>query len=128
MIIDARGKMAVKCSKCGKYSIVDIDLFRLIEKNSFQCKCGHKMMSARVIKGELRVEIDCIACEKQHTYRFKLKRIIKQPMNIICCPATGMELALLGRDNYVNEFVKKYMDDMLELLRTLGVIGKRDTI
>lgn len=128
MIIDTRGKMAVKCSKCGKYSIVDIDLFSLIEPKDFHCKCGHKMLSARVTKGELRLGIECIACEKQHTYRFKLKHVIKQPMNIICCSATGMELALLGRDDYVNYFVKRYMDDMLELLRTLGVIGKRDTI
>lgn len=128
MIIDTRGKMAVKCSKCGTYSVVDIDLFKLIEPKDFHCKCGHKMLSARVTKGELRLEIDCIACEKRHAYRFKLKRVIKQPMNIICCPSIGMELAMLGRDDHVKDFMKKYRDDMLELLRTLGVISKRDTI
>lgn len=128
MIIDMTGKIAVKCSKCGTYRIVDIDLFKLREAKEFYCKCGHKMLKANVTKGELRLEIDCIACEKQHTYRFKLKRVIMQPMNIISCPTIGMEIAFLGKDYHVNGFVRKYMNDMLELMKSLGVIGKRDTI
>lgn len=128
MVIDTTGKIAVKCSKCGTYSIVDIDLFKLKEPGSFHCKCGHRILGANVARGELRLEIDCIACEKPHAYRFKLKRVIKQPMNIICCPTIGMEIAFLGRDYRVNDFVKKYMDDILELLKSLGVVEKRDTI
>lgn len=128
MVIATTGKIAVKCSKCGTFSVVNIDLFKLRETKSFHCKCGHEMLKANVAKGELRLIIDCIACEKQHMYRYKLKHVLKQSMNIISCKAIGMEIAFLGKDYHVNDFVRKYMDDMLELLKSLGVFGRRDTI
>ena len=123
MVLNTMGKIAVKCSKCGTYSILDIDLFKLKSSKSFHCKCGHKILNANLTKGELVLNIDCIACEKQHIYRFKLLRVMKQEINIISCPTIGMEIAFLGKDYHVNDFVKKYMDDMFELLESLGVIG-----
>jgi hypothetical protein len=39
-----------------------------------------------------------------------------------------MEIAFLGKDYHVNDFVRKYMDDMVELLESLGVIGRRNTM
>lgn len=128
MILNTTGKIAVKCSKCGKYNIVDFDLFKLNEARSYHCKCGHRILKAKVAKGELILDIDCIACEKQHTYKFKLKRVIKQPINIISCSAVGMEIAFLGKDYHVNDFVRKYMDDMFELLKSLGVMERTNTM
>jgi hypothetical protein len=128
MVLNTTGKIAVKCSKCGTFSIVDIDLFKLKSSESFHCKCGNRTLKANVAKGELILNIDCIACEKQHIYRFKLKRVIDQPINIISCPTIGMEIAFLGKDYHVNDFVRKYMDDMFELLKSLGVIREKNTM
>lgn len=124
MILNTSGKIAVKCSKCGIYSIVDINLFKLKNAKNYHCKCGHRILKANVSGGELILNIDCIACEKQHTYRYKLARVIKQPINIISCKAVGMEIAFLGKDYHVNDLVRKYMDDMYELLKYLGVMEK----
>lgn len=128
MILSTSSKIAVKCSECGKYSIVDIDLFKLKEARSYHCECGHRILKAKVAKSELILDIDCIACEKQHIYRFKLLSVIKQPINIISCNAVGMEIAFLGKDYRVNDLVRKYMDDMFELLRSLELIERRNTM
>lgn len=122
MVLNASSKIAVKCSECGKYNIIDLNFFKLKTPASTRCSCGQKMITAKVCKRELNLNIECIACEKPHEYRFKLKDILEKPLNIISCPHTGMEIALLGKDNYVEDIVDKYMDDVYELLKYLGVI------
>lgn len=127
MILNASSKIAVKCGECGKYNVIDINIFELKIQTSLRCSCGHRMFRAGVAKGELILDIDCIACEKEHSYRFKLKDLLERPLNIISCPSTGMEIAFLGKDCYVDDVVKRYMDDMFELLKALGVVEERMT-
>jgi DNA-directed RNA polymerase subunit RPC12/RpoP len=125
MILNATGKIAVKCSECGKYSIIDINEFKLKTQTGYYCECGHKILNASASRGELVLDIGCIACDSVHNYRFKLRNVMKQSINIISCPVTGMEIAFLGKDHQVNDFVKRYMDDMFELLKSLGIIQER---
>jgi DNA-directed RNA polymerase subunit RPC12/RpoP len=128
MILNASGKIAVKCSECGKYSIIDINMFKLKTQTSYYCECGHKILNAGIAKDELVLDIGCIACDSIHNYRFKLRNIMKQSINIISCPVTGMEIAFLGKEYHVNDFVKRYMDDMFELLKSLGIIQGRSSM
>lgn len=125
MLLDALGKLAVKCSKCGKYNIVNLNIFELKVSTDIMCDCGQRMFRVSVKNGEFLIDIDCIACEKQHSYKFKIKDIINIPINIISCPVTGMEIAFLGKDGYVDNVVERYMNDMYELLKFLGVIEER---
>lgn len=122
MLIDTSCKVAVKCSDCGKYNIIDINIFELKTKTSCTCSCGHKILKMWVDKDDIFFEINCIACEKKHRYKFKLKEILEKPLNIICCSETGMEIAFVGRENYVDDVVNRYMDDMYELLKELGAV------
>lgn len=122
MVLNASSKIAVKCSECGKYNVTDMNFFKLNVSNSIKCSCGQKMIAAKISKGVLSLNIECIACEKPHSYRFKLRDILDKPLNIISCPHTGMEIAFLGKDSYVEEIVDKYMNDFYELLKYLGVI------
>lgn len=122
MVLNASSKIAVKCSECGKYNIIDLNFFKLKTPASIKCGCGQKIITAKVSKMELVLNIECIACEKPHEYRFKFKDILEKTLNIISCPHTGMEIAFLGKDSYVEEVVDKYMDDVYELLKYLGAI------
>lgn len=122
MLLNASSRIAVKCSECGKYNIVDLSIFKLKIPTSHRCDCGHKMFKAYVNKSQLIMDIDCIACEKQHSYRFKLKEIMELPISIISCPITGIEIAFLGNDDYVSDIVKRYMEDMQEIFKSFGVI------
>ncbi len=124
MILNASSKIAVKCSECGKYNITDLNLFKLNMPTSIRCNCGQRMLKARVSNKMLELNIECIACEKPHSYRFKLRDVLEKPLNIIGCPNTGMEIAFLGKSNYVEEIVNRYMDDVCELLKYLGVVGE----
>lgn len=123
MVLNASSKIAVKCSVCGKYNITDLNIFNMKIPTSQICDCGHKVFKGQISKSQLIFQIDCIACEKQHNYRFKLKDLMERSVNIMSCPITGMEVAFLGKDDCVDDIVKRYMDDTHELLRSLGVIG-----
>lgn len=122
MLLDASGKIAVKCSRCGRYDDFNINIFNLISKNDFKCSCNEHLFTAYVEKGNIIINIRCIACERQHIYRFKIREIMQKPLNIISCPNTGMEIGFLGRNEKVDEFVNRYMGDMYELLKSLGVV------
>jgi hypothetical protein len=122
MVLNASSKIAVKCSECGKYNITHLNFFKLNIPTRIRCSCGQKMIMAKISNSALDLNIECIACEKTHSYRFKLKDVLEKPLNIISCPNTGMEIAFLGKDSYVEEIVDRYMDDVCELLKYLGVI------
>lgn len=122
MILNASSKIAVKCSQCGKYNITDFNLFRIGSPAGIRCSCGQKILKAGIANKMLELSIECIACEKPHTYRFRLRDILEKPLNIISCPNTGIEIGFLGKDRLVEEIVNRYMDDVCELLKYLGAI------
>jgi hypothetical protein len=125
MILNASSKIALKCDKCGRFNVYDINMFKLGTSNSFKCSCGHTTLRAGLGKGEFHVEIGCIACEETHMYRMKLREVMERPINIIGCPHTGMEIAFLGWEEYVESFIEEYTKDMNKLLRYLGMLEKR---
>lgn len=127
MLLNASNKIAVKCSECGKYNIVDLNIFRLDNSHNKCSNCGHRMFKSSVANGEFNLSIDCVACEKEHSYKFKLRDILEKQINIISCPLTGMEIAFLGKESSVDDIVKRYMEDMFELLTSLGIIENRTT-
>lgn len=122
MVLDSSCRIAVKCSECGKYNLVDLNIFNMKIPTSLRCDCGHRMLKSYINNSQLNLDIDCIACEKQHSYKFRLKDVMERPMNIISCPVTGMEIAFLGKEAYVDDIVERYMEDMHKLLKSLGVI------
>jgi hypothetical protein len=125
MIYNASGRIAVKCSQCGKYKIFDINLFTIKDKKVFKCSCGEEILKMHINRGELVMEIPCIACEIQHSYRFKLKDLMNKPIDIASCPVTGIEIAFLGRKKNVDDFVIRHIKDMNELLKFLGIEEER---
>jgi hypothetical protein len=120
MVLNAFSRIAVKCSECGKYNIVDLNIFKIKIPTSVRCDCGHRMFKAHICKSQLILDIDCIACEEQHNYSFRLKEVVKSGVDIISCPLTGMEIAFLGKDVFVDDIVNRYIDDMKELLNSIG--------
>jgi len=56
-----------------------------------------------------------------------VKDIIKKQLLILSCPVTGMEIAFLGKGDYVDKVVDRYMVDMYELLNYLGIIDKKES-
>lgn len=102
--------------------MADIDLFRVNQEKDYKCKCGHKVLEAGIDRGELILKIDCIACEKQHTYKFKLLSAVKQPINIISCKSADMEIAFMGDAYCVDGFIRQRVYDTVELLKSLGVM------
>jgi hypothetical protein len=122
MILNTYSKIAVKCSECGKYNIVDLNIFNIKIPTSVRCDCGYRMFKAHIYKSQLILDIDCIACEEHHNYSFRLKEVVKSGVDIISCPLTGMEIAFLGKDVFVADIVNRYIDDMKELLKSIGAI------
>lgn len=127
MVLNTYSRLAVKCSECGEYNIVDLNIFKIKIPTSVRCDCGHRIFKAQVYKSQLILDIDCIACDEHHNYGFRLKKVVKSQVDIISCPLTGMEIAFLGKDVFVDDIVNRYLDDMKELLKSLGAIDVMDT-
>ncbi|MCX7951587.1 MAG: hypothetical protein N2594_06505 [Clostridiales bacterium] len=124
MIMDSSIKAAVKCSECGKYTSFYINLFEAKQPTSRRCNCGNVVFKVCVTKGEIDIQIPCIACGDIHKYKIKVKDVIDKSVNILSCPISGMEIAFLGKEYFVDDMVQRYMEDMFELLTHLGVIDR----
>ena len=98
MVLNAYSRIAVKCSECGKYNIVDLNIFQLKIPTIVRCDCGQRMFKAHIYKAQLMLNIDCISCDEHHNYSYRLKEVMKSQVDIISCPLTGMEIAFLGKD------------------------------
>ncbi|MCX7883821.1 MAG: hypothetical protein N2448_02140 [Caloramator sp.] len=122
MVFDASNKIAVKCAKCGEYNIVDVDIFNLKETMEAKCRCGENMFKVKRIKKDLVFDINCIACENIHRFKFRLLDLMTKPLNIIICPISGMEIAFVGKDKNVKDIMAQYNNDILELLKALGIM------
>lgn len=125
MVVVPGYTIAVKCSECGRYKVFDVDMFKLKISTNIMCSCSKKIINAWIKKGEIYLDINCIVCDRIHSYKFKLKEVIyEKPLTILSCPQTGMEIAFIGKADRVNGLVERYMGDMYELLEYLGVFEK----
>lgn len=125
MLLNASSRIAVKCSGCGKFSVVDLNIFKMTMPTSHRCDCGNRMFRTHVCKSLLILDIDCIACETIHSYKFSLKDVMQQRMNLISCPVTGIEIAFLGKYDFVNDIVERYIEDMKIVFKSFGVLENK---
>ncbi|QCX33404.1 hypothetical protein FDN13_06600 [Caloramator sp. E03] len=121
MIINTSCKIAVRCSNCGEYNIADVDIFKLKEPTGIKCECGQVPYKVKKINKTLIFDISCIGCENIHSYKFKIRDLMSNQINIISCPNSGIEIAFIGNESYVEGIVEKYRNDMIELLKALGI-------
>lgn len=122
MLLNASTKLAVKCSECGKYNVTEINIFRMRIPTSLRCDCGHRTARIRIHSSRLILEVDCIACEKQHSFQFSLRELMEKPIRIISCAETGMEIAFLGWEENVKSIIEQYNEDMQEVYQSFGLL------
>lgn len=121
MVVNTSGKIAMKCSKCGRYNMADLNAFKLKDTVNVFCSCGKKNLKAFIKNNEIVFEIDCPICENKHIYKFKLKDAFEKQMNILNCPETGIEIAFFGNGYYINTIVEKYREGIYELMKYYGI-------
>lgn len=122
MILNASNKIAVKCGECGKYNVSDFNIFSLKEKNTIICSCGKSLVLIGFSASDIILKVNCIACDSDHVFKVNRKVILEKNINILACPNTGMEIAFFGKTPYIDDIIEKYMNDMLELLKFIGVV------
>jgi uncharacterized protein YlaI len=120
MFISPKFVIAVKCSSCGKFKKIDIDLFKAKEAKGLKCECGGSLLSYKIVNKEVVLDIKCVFCDRIHRYKFKLKDIIEKPLKIINCSFNGFEIAFAGKDDAINAIIDRYENDFDELLKILG--------
>ncbi|KMT22810.1 hypothetical protein [Clostridium cylindrosporum] len=122
MILNASNKIAVKCSECGKYNVSDFNMFNLKVNNTIRCNCNKDIVLIGFNATDIILKISCIACDNYHIYNIKRKDILEKNINIVACPDSGMEIAFFGKTPYIDDIIEKYMNDMLNLLKFIGVV------
>lgn len=124
-VFDTNLTFAVRCGDCGRIKFHRISTFQILSSNEsvFYCNCGSREMAV-ALKGRktIIVDIPCLACDTDHTYKYNLKSIMKKKLTIICCDETGLELCFLGSNKDVQDMVFKYQEDLNMLMGELGMI------
>lgn len=124
IVLDTNLVFAVRCANCGRIKFHSISTFELLpdSRRDFCCECGKTELTASLTGHRtLTVQIPCIACDENHTYKYSINDILRKRISIICCSETGLELCFLGREKDVRETVIKYQEDLNMLLGELGL-------
>lgn len=122
MILNASNKIAVKCNECGKYNVSDFNIFSLKEQNIIKCECGNELVLIGFNDVDIILRVKCIACDTDHIFKVSRKTVLEKNINILTCPNTAMEIAFFGKTPYIDDIIEKYMDDMLNLLKHIGIV------
>lgn len=122
MILNASNKIAVKCGGCGNYNVSDFNIFALKKNNVIKCECGNDIVLIGFNDKDIIFRINCIACDTDHIFKVNRRNILEKNINILSCPNTGMEIAFFGKTPYIDDIIEKYMNDMLSLLKYIGIV------
>lgn len=125
-LYDTNITFAVRCASCGRIKFYGISIFELLQNKSKDiiCQCGSPEMTITIKNNkEIIVNIPCIACDTDHTYKYKLKKILKNKLTVVCCGETGLELCFFGNGKDVRDVVSKYEQDLCLLMDELGLSG-----
>jgi hypothetical protein len=91
--------IAVKCSKCGKLNIVDIQPFDFSGEKTIESKCECSNMLVRLSMTDKKwcnINVWCLACNNIHNYRIKWKRMWTERVLVLYCPLFSYENCLIG--------------------------------
>ncbi|MEG0641222.1 MAG: hypothetical protein RR515_01375, partial [Clostridium sp.] len=102
MILNAEGKIAVKCSQCGRYNVSDFNIFTMKNRNTIKCDCSNDLVLIGFNLSDIILKINCVACDTYHIFTVKRKDILEKNINIVACPASGMEIAFFGKTPYID--------------------------
>lgn len=122
LILNTSSKIAIKCGKCGKYNTSDLNIFNLKSTNTVKCECEKELITSHINSNSIIFKIYCIACEEYHIFKLSIKDVLEKNINILACPISGMEIAFLGKTPYIEDIVEKYINDMLNLLKFIGIV------
>ncbi|MEG2893793.1 MAG: hypothetical protein RR840_10590, partial [Clostridium sp.] len=82
MILNADGKIAVKCSECGKYNVSDFNIFNIKDNNMLKCSCGNDLVLIGSSVSDIILKIKCITCDTYHIFTVKRRDILEKNINI----------------------------------------------
>lgn len=122
MLFDSNICVAVRCMDCGLFVIQNITLFDLhkSDMHGMNCNCGKDIIRLKSKRCRtFHVYIPCEICNKEHLFTFTSKQVLTKKMRILECPTSSVELAFIGNRELVEEVVKKYENDIKELIDVL---------
>lgn len=123
-LLDTNLLFAVRCANCGKITLHNVSIFKLLqqEKTELCCECSFTEASVTLKNNRcIHLDIPCLACEVKHTYKYSINNLLKRKVTVICCSDTELELCFLGKTEDVKYTVYKYQQGINELLNELGL-------
>lgn len=122
MLFDSNISVAVRCMDCGLFHIENITLFHLYKSDAYgmNCECGKDIIKLRSRECKaFHVSIPCDICSKPHLFTFTSRQVLTEKIKILECPTSRAELAFIGNKQLVEEVVRKYENDLRELIDVL---------
>lgn len=125
MVFDANISISVRCKKCGKLIVGDMNFFQM--KNGKQvcvsCDCGEVVakIKSRDFK-TFHVLIPCLICGKDHKFIYTWKSVPWEKVKMLSCPSSSCEIAFIGGQSPIKNLVAKRKKDLEELIQVLSSI------
>lgn len=120
MLVNGDRAFAIKCNKCGKFTIHKFNVFEMSKSKrlEFRCTCGelNGVIKTKDFKS-FWIEVHCYACQDTHTFKYTLKNIISGNKIFRCIE--GMEICIIGNNDDVEKLVERSEKDFEDILSEL---------
>lgn len=125
MVFDTNISISVRCTKCGRLIIADMSFFQMKNGNMVCTRCSCGEVVAKVKSRDFKtfhVIIPCLICGKEHKYVYTWESLPWEKVKILSCPSSFFDLAFIGGQKPIRNFVRKRQKDIKELFEALSNI------
>ncbi|NLM43440.1 MAG: hypothetical protein GX201_05445 [Clostridiales bacterium] len=125
MVFDTNISISVRCAKCGSFIVGDMSFFQMKNGKMVNIKCGCGEIVAKVKSWDFKtfhVLIPCLICGKEHKYVYTWKSLPCEKFKILSCPSGLFDIAFIGGQKPIRNFIRKRQKDIKELIDVLSNI------
>ena len=119
MVLDKKETtVAYRCPVCGASVMSMIGIFALTaDLIKLKCPCGESELELVYTRDKkIRLNVPCLFCPTPHSYIISSQMFFERDLFTIPCNYSGIDICFIGRQDKVQEAMKKSEKELLEML------------
>ena len=117
MVLDKKETtVAYRCPVCGASVMSMIGIFALTaDLIKLKCPCGESELELVYTRDKkIRLNVPCLFCPTPHSYIISSQMFFERDLFTIPCNYSGIDICFIGRQDKVQEAMKKSEKELLE--------------
>ncbi len=114
--------VAYRCPACGASVMSMVGIFALTaDMIRLKCPCSGSELELVYTKDKkIRMNVPCFVCPKPHSYTVSSQLFFDRDIFTVPCNYSGMDICFIGKNDKVQEAMKKSEEELLELIGETG--------